>query len=266
MEPTIDILLKAMKKLKEIIKTSARWLGYDIRRTVNNTIPVEFSKDEVELYEYVYGNQLTMVSAENLFTTMMACKHVIERSIEGDFVECGVWRGGNAIAAAGLFKLHGVDKKIYLFDTFEGMTEPTSDDVAFSGAVDAFDTYARNRKAGHNEWCLASLDDVRGNFRSANLLDEKVKFVQGDVSLTLADAANLPANIAVLRLDTDWYESTKIELDVLYPRLSQSGVLIVDDYGHWQGAKKAVDEYFDQHGKKPFLQYMTYSSRVGVKT
>ena len=255
-----------MKALKDVIKAALNNFGYDVRKIVENTVPVEFSKDEMELYNHVFNNRLSMASAEGLYATMLACKHVIENSIEGDFVECGVWRGGHGIAAAGLFKLHGVNKKTYLFDTFKGMTEPSPHDVALRGAVKASEKFHENQRDGHNEWCFASRDDVRRNFEAAGLLDETIVFVEGDVLSTLKDARNIPQTIAVLRLDTDWYESTKYELDTLYPRLSPGGVLIVDDYGHWAGARRAVDEYFKTHGKRPFLNYTDYTVRTGVKT
>jgi predicted O-methyltransferase YrrM len=96
------------------------------------------------------------------------------------------------------------------------------------------------------------------------LLSPSVRFVEGDVVQSLKIESNLPESISVLRLDTDWYESTRAELEVLYPRLSPGGVLIIDDYGHWGGAKKAVDEYF-RGRPKPLLQYTDYTGRMGVK-
>ncbi len=141
-----------MKAFKDIVKVLLKKLGYDIRKITDNIVPVEFSNDEIELYNYVYSNRLTMSSAECLYTTIMACKHVIENSIDGDFVECGVWRGGNAIAAAGMFKLYAVNKNVYLFDTFKGMTEPTPKDVAFSDAAKAHDAYIKNQIKTQSEW------------------------------------------------------------------------------------------------------------------
>jgi hypothetical protein len=255
----------SMSRFKNLAKYAVSKLGYDVRKVVNNTLPVELTQDEIELFHFVYYNKFSMAPAEGLYSTMMACKNVIENSIAGDFVECGVWRGGNAILAAGIFNLYGADRKIYLFDTFKGMTEPEVHDTPFSSAVDAPEKYQKNQMKDHNAWCYASLDDVRSNFREAGLLNENVKFIEGDVLSTLGEECNIPDEIAVLRLDTDWYESTKMEMEVLYPRLSNSGILILDDYGHWQGAKKAVDEYFERHGKRPFLQYINYTNRVGVK-
>jgi O-methyltransferase len=88
--------------------------------------------------------------------------------------------------------------------------------------------------------------------------------VPGRVEETLA--FDLPDQIALLRLDTDWYESTKVSLEQLYPRLVPGGVLIIDDYGHWQGCRKAVDDYFYKTDQKILLQRIDYTGRIGIKT
>jgi O-methyltransferase len=243
-------------------------LGLEVRRRPASNVvkmPVELSVAEQGIIDYVQEHQLSMTSNERLWATLMACKHVIERGIEGDFVECGVWRGGNAFIAASIFKLYGESRRVYLFDTFGGMTAPTEKDKRVVDDTSAMDVFRQNQKDTHNEWCYASIEDVRNNFSKAGLLRENVVFVEGDVVKTLDDDANLPSQISVLRLDTDWYESTLKELEVLYPRLGLGGVLIVDDYGHWAGAKQATDEYFTKHQNRPFLQYTDYSGRVAVK-
>ena len=158
----------------------------------------------------------------------------------------------------------GDRRTVRLFDTFAGMTEPTSSDVRARDGQDAMAEFLTNRTDTHNAWCYASLDDVTSSFEALGLLGPNVQFVQGDVARTLKDASNLPERISVLRLDTDWYESTRLELETLYPRLSPGGVLILDDYGHWEGARKAVDEYFTNH-PRPLLQYTDYTGRMGVK-
>jgi len=228
-------------------------------------MPVELTPEECDIIRYVLLHKLTMVSPERLWTTLMACKHAIEREIDGDFVECGVWRGGNAMVAAEMFKLYGVSKKVWLFDTFRGMTAPTDADVKFSNGVAAQNKYVSTGRGTHNEWCYASLDDVKNNFIQRGLMSAKVIFVEGDVCQTLSNSGHMPTSICVLRLDTDWYESTKKELEVLYPRLSVGGSLILDDYGHWSGTKKATDEYFETYGNRPFLQYTDHPSRISVK-
>lgn len=249
-------------------KSMFRALGFEVRRRSASDVvkmPVELSAEEQDIFEYVRENQLSMTSNERLWTTLMACKHVIDRGIEGDFVECGVWRGGNALIAAAIFKLYGESRRVYLFDTFGGMTAPTEKDKRVVDDSTAMEAFLQNQRDTHNEWCYASIEDVRNNFSKAGLLGDNVLFVKGDVVKTLGEDANLPSRISVLRLDTDWYESTLKELEVLYPRLGLGGVLIIDDYGHWAGAKQATDEYFSAHQNRPFLQYTDYTGRVAVK-
>ena len=213
------------------------------------------------MLEYVLRNRLSMTSVERLATTIMACKHVVSREIPGDFVECGVWRGGHPILAAWTFQNLGSDRRVFLFDTFAGMTAPSGKDSDAS----AMRGFLENQRVTHNEWCYASLEDVKQNLEKAGLLNDRVVFVKGDVLDTLSKEELLPKRISVLRLDTDWYESTKRELEILYPRLSVCGSLIIDDYGHWAGARDATEEYFSSSGGRPFLQYIDYTSRAGVK-
>ena len=91
------------------------------------------------------------------------------------------------------------------------------------------------------------IDNLVTGYRK--LINNKAIFIKGDVLKTLSKEENLPQQIALLRLDTDWYESTKFEMNVLYPRIIKDGVLLIDDYTDWQGCKKAVDEYFYENFK-----------------
>ena len=120
-------------------------------------------------------------------------------------------------------------------------------------------------KNTHNEWCYASLEDVQKNCSDSGIDIAALKFIKGDVCDTLKKPDNVPDKISVLRLDTDWYESTKAELEVLYPKLSNGGVLIIDDYGHWEGARKAVDEYFSLQKYKPLFNVIDRTGRSALK-
>lgn len=200
----------------------------------------------------------TGTSRERRAAMVRSLQMLDARGIEGDIVECGVWRGGNIILARRL----SPDRVVWLYDTFSGMTMPGPEDVAHHGAS-ARERYHRQRDMAQ-PWCFASIETVKANLRATDTLDDaKLRFVAGDVLVTLKDAENLPERIALLRLDTDWYASTKVELEVLFPLLVQGGVLIVDDYGHWQGAKKAVDEYFA--GKGVRLEKIDYTGVMMVK-
>jgi O-methyltransferase len=250
--------------LKTIIKKTFALAGLrvtSLEGPPRRGFPAEFSDEDKVIFNYVRDNELSLVADESLFTTILACSHVAAHAIEGDFVECGVYRGGNAIAAADVFRRRAPGRAVWLFDTFAGMTAPTAVDVSVNG-VSADAKFRLHQKDGHNEWQFASLDDVRRNFARASLHEANARYVKGDVLETLK-AGPLPDRISVLRLDTDWYESTKLELELLYPRLARGGVLIVDDYGSWEGSRRAVEEYFALH-PRPYLQVCD-STRVGVK-
>jgi len=204
----------------------------------------------------------TLTGIERQWALIKAVDYLNAKGIAGDFVECGVWRGGNLMIAKELCRNSTIGRKFHLFDTFAGMSAPTEADTTHSGA-DAAATYRERVREDHVDWVYASLEDVRENFRRAGLLDDRVIFVKGKVEDTLTDPQNVPQKIALLRLDTDFYESTRAELEVLYPRLVPGGVLVVDDYGHWRGARKAVDEYFK--GTPILWSRIDYTARMSVK-
>ena len=206
----------------------------------------------------------TMTSPERVLALINAIRDLQKSSIHGDFVECGVWKGGSMLAAAlTLDSLNNHDRDLYLFDTFSGMTQPTEEDVDISGveAVDLLDQEERSEES--NIWCLAGLAVVKKTMGMSCYPEKQIHYVAGDVLNTLTD--NVPEKIVLLRLDTDWYESTKHELEVLFPRLVTGGVLIIDDYGHWKGAKKAVDEYFADNDVSISLHEIDYTGRIAVK-
>ena len=205
----------------------------------------------------------TMTSVDSLYYTYRAVRHVVENNIPGDFVECGVWKGGNTMMVAlTLMKLGDKSRKIYLYDTFEGMSEPTEKDISYK-QEDADGEWKTSQKNGYNEWCYSPLDEVKNNLKSAGYPEEKIVFVKGKVEDTIPGV--IPEKIAILRLDTDWYESTYHELIHLYPLLSKNGFLIIDDYGYWQGAREAVDKYFAENGIDIFMNRLDNSARGGIK-
>ena len=207
----------------------------------------------------------SMTSPERMVATVLACKYVIDNGIHGDFVEVGVWRGGNAFLAKQIFDLYGAPVTVWLFDTFAGMTEPGPEDLKTSSREPAEVQFKKSQKDEHVDWCYASLDDVKSSASEMFGTLEGIRFIQGDVLETLDQTTNLPKTISILRLDTDWYASTKKELDVLYPRLATNGVLMIDDYGHWDGARSAVEEYFARSSAKPLLAPVDYTGRIALK-
>ena len=210
-------------------------------------------------------SRFSMASQERLLSTFLACKYVVQNDIPGDFVECGVWRGGNAFLAKKVFDMYDSPRKVWLFDTFTGMTKPTSHDKFASSNEPASSKYDASLRVDFVDWCYASLEDVQLNALELFGSLDGFSFIQGDVTETLNIPSNLPESISVLRLDTDWYESTRKELQILYPRLGVGGVLIIDDYGYWEGARLAVDEYFADLSSRPLLVPVDETGRVALK-
>ena len=205
----------------------------------------------------------TMTSDERLSALCHATRHVARHRVPGDIVECGVWRGGSSMAAAmTLLAERDESRTLYLFDTFEGMTEPGEFDRAALSGETAHSLLEKSERSA-NVWAYAPLNDVRANLRKTRYRQDRIHFIKGRVEDTIPSQA--PDRIAILRLDTDWYESTRHELLHLYPRLSTGGILVIDDYGHWQGARRAVDEYIEENRLNLLLHRIDYTGRLAIK-
>ena len=225
--------------LKKIFKNFFEYFGYKI---ISKDLPIDFSEFEKELIRKVQN--YTMTSPERLKSLIDAINYIIRNNISGSFVECGVWRGGSMMAAMlVLISLKETNRQFYLYDTFEGMSEPSEYDIdySFNNANKLLNINAKNKE--NKIWCYSPIEDVKKNISTTNYPLENVNYIQGKVENTIPKFC--PEKIALLRLDTDWYESTKHELEQLFPKLVKGGILIVDDYGFWKGSKKAVDEFFD---------------------
>lgn len=205
----------------------------------------------------------TMTSTERLYSLYTAVNYICENNIQGAFVECGVWKGGSSMLGALRLMAHGeISREIYLYDTFAGMSMPGEVDVKFNGDK-AFDKWKSNEGEEINLWDYAPLEEVKQNIYSTGYPKNCIKFIKGKVELTIPQT--LPGKIALLRLDTDWYESTYHELKHLYPLLVPGGIVIIDDYGHWKGARKAVDQYISENKIPIFLHRIDYTGRIAVK-
>lgn len=213
---------------------------------------------------YAAALPCTMTSPERMYALWQAVGHVVARGVPGALVECGVWRGGSSMVMAHALLGAGVDdRELWLYDTFAGMPEASAGDVDFSGVPAS----ARLEQAAGDRDDLvvayASLPEVQANMASTGYPAQRVHCVPGLVEDTIPGQA--PAQIALLRLDTDWEASTRHELVHLWPRLAPGGVLIVDDYGHWSGARRAVDGFFAGRDDAPLLVRVDYTGRLGVK-
>jgi len=222
--------------------------------------PPDCSDEQVRILEAV--RPFTMTNDDRLLAVIGAVEYVVKHDIPGDIVECGVWRGGSMMAAAKTLLQRGSrERTLHLFDTFEGMPPAQDIDKTYRGESAA----ALLAQADREDfiWAVAGIEDVRRNVDSTGYPKERIVYVKGNVEDTIPGSA--PDTIAILRLDTDWYESTRHELTHLYPRLSRGGVLIIDDYGHWQGARRAVDEYLAGVGEPLLLNRIDYTGRIAVK-
>jgi hypothetical protein len=193
----------------------------------------------------------TMTDTVRLFGMVEALRYIVRVGVPGAIVECGVWRGGSMQAAAlTLLEYHDTERELHLFDTFEGMPPPSDVDVRLKDGQTA-EEIMRTSDKDSAIWAIAGLDDVKQGMAETGYPPEKVVYHQGRVEETIPDEA--PDQIALLRLDTDWYESTRHELDHLYDRLSPGGILIVDDYRYWEGSYRATHEWLDETREPVFL-------------
>ena len=184
-------------------------------------------------------SDFTMVNNKHIKEIQGFVDYINKNNVEGAIVECGVWKGGMMMACINTQQNYNEEREFYLYDTYEGMTEPNSSKDLKQ------DKENYNRK---KEWYKVDSNLVKNNIQLCNYNSEKIHYIKGDVVETLNDI--IPEKISILRLDTDWYESTKKELDVLYNRVSNNGFVVIDDYnnkdkqGNPRGARVACNEFF----------------------
>jgi O-methyltransferase len=218
-------------------------------------------------FEQAYGRSrpYTMVSKDRQIHQYEAVQYVVKAGIPGAILECGVWLGGSMMmAASALLDVGDRSRDLFLYDTYAGHPKPDAErDIDIHGKALVEEYYKRRSGDGFSDWARVSIEDVEANMRSTGYPEPKIHLIKGKVENTIP--AQSPNTIALLRLDTDWYESTLHALRHLFPRLSAGGVLIIDDYGHMKGAKMAVDQYFDEIGKTYLLTRIDYSCRSTIK-
>ena len=238
-------------------------VGYRLVKLDSSKTQIQVDMDPGFLPIYEKSKTQTMTSMANMYALHKAVQYIADAKIPGDIVECGVWKGGSMMIAALTLEYMGdVDRQLWLYDTYAGMAQPTDRDV---------DPYGRspqqrwqNAESGDiNTWCMAPLDEVKSNLYSTAYPKQKMRFVEGKVEETIPDS--LPETIALLRLDTDFFDSTHHELVHLFPKLSPNGVLIIDDYGWWKGSRDATDQYFEANGVNILLHRVDSTSRVAIK-
>ncbi len=175
----------------------------------------------------------TMIGRARLDNIQMLAESVLAESVPGDFMECGVWRGGATIFMRAILRAHGdVARQVWVADSFAGLPAPDLARYPQDRGLEAFSTF---------DALAVPLEQVKDNFERYDLLDERVRFLPGFFSATLPTAP--VERLSLLRLDGDMYESTFEALTHLYPKLSPGGYCIVDDYGDIAPCKRAVEDY-----------------------
>jgi O-methyltransferase len=218
------------------------------RRRPKRDLPRQFDDEAKEIVRAVRGR--TMTAPQKVFALIEATRYTLDSDVPGAIVECGVWRGGSMQAVALALLRRGVsDRDLHLYDTFEGMPDPTEEDRAVGGRSAA--ELLATRPKTSRLWAVADLDDVRAGMAETGYPPERIHYHVGRVEDTIP--AEAPDQIALLRLDTDWYESTRHELEHLFDRVPSGGVVIIDDYGSWEGARRAVDEFIERTGTRLLL-------------
>lgn len=255
---------------KWLSKLSASFLEVEFRNNIKtsrgnfkNEFPSDFLQDEIDLIKLARGK--TMTSQERMLALIHAIDYLEKHKIEGDILECGVWKGGSMLIAAKRLLTHNsTERNLYLFDTFEGMSTPTDLDISSVDNEKASDLLGKVEKtSGDNIWCYSTEQEVSKTMTSSGYPISKIHLIKGKVEDTIPHESL--DRIALLRLDTDWYESTKHELENLFDLLVPGGILIIDDYGHWSGARKAVDEFIEKRNLKLFLNRIDYTGRIAIK-
>ena len=176
----------------------------------------------------------SMISQDRFTTNLNSIDHIEKNNIQGDVVEIGVWKGGSILSMIMKYETYKkADRTFYLYDTFTGMTPPSTLDCDLENSLAL--------KILHYDYikCVAPYDLVK-KVIDTHTSYPFVEYIVGDILKNITYPKN---KIAVLRLDTDWYESTKVELETFYPLVQTNGIVIIDDYGHWKGCKQAVDEF-----------------------
>lgn len=179
----------------------------------------------------------SMISKERFMENIKAVEYIEKNNIKGCIIEIGVWKGGSILSMMLASQLYSnVPREFHLYDTFEGMTLSSEADKDINNI-------SAQHLINQNPFlkCISGLEEVQNNIRRHCQI--KAEYHVGDILKNKF----VPNQIAILRLDTDWYESTKYELDTFYDSVSPGGVILIDDYGHWQGCKKAVDEFLEKH-------------------
>jgi O-methyltransferase len=261
------------RRTKVATRELFRRLGYQISRTPRpeitessteiDLLPPDFEAVDSALWHRV--KPFTMTTPERVYGLRKNVHHVLKHNIRGDFVECGCWKGGSAmVMALSAIEAGDTSRHIHLFDTFEAGWPPGGEeDITMFGetADELWEKAVASGQTPESLFCRAA--DVRRAMTETGYPEANVHLIAGRVEDTVP--AQAPEQISILRLDTDWFESTRHEWEHLFPRVSSGGIVIIDDYGCFKGARKATDEYLARLSKPMALHRLDSTCRVGVK-
>lgn len=189
------------------------------------------------------SSKYSLLSEERLLNNIRSIDHILFKNIQGHIVEIGVYTGGSIMAMIYALQRNNVLKHIYLYDTFEGMTNPTANDNIIATGEHYNNAVVKNPSLA----CNASLEDVKQNINTTNYDKAYIHYIKGNI----LNNQIFPDKISILRLDTDFYDSTKHELETFYDLVSPGGIIIIDDYGFWNGSRRATDEFLQD---KPHIK------------
>lgn len=188
----------------------------------------------------------TMLSYARLSKLADIATELERLPVAGSFVECGVWNGGSAAVMA--HAAQGPHRPVWLFDSWEGLPDAEALDVSFTG------------EPGEMGMARGSVEAVHEVlFERLRLPRDAIRFVHGWFQETLPDLRGAVGPIALLHMDCDWYESVKCCLEQLYDQVVAGGYVVVDDYGHWEGCRRAVDEFLTARGVTAALTWVDYT-------
>ena len=248
---------------KRILK-QFEWELVDLKKESKRKKVYAYNLEKEANYAIEPIKQNTMVSHSCLVTLYQQVRYILENNIEGDLVECGVWKGGCVGLMAQVQKELGSFRDMHIFDSFIGLPKACEKD-----------SYEDQLRFGisSKDVIEASYDNYAGEnfvkdllFKRLNYPSNRVKIHKGWFQETIPIYVNNCEKIALLRLDGDLYESTKICIDNLWPKLSRNGILIIDDYAWHEGCKNAIDEYFSNIKKPYFNEIYNSGAKYLIKT
>jgi O-methyltransferase len=209
-----------------------------------------------ELYSLI--KDYTMCRQERFTTFCNAIKNT--NYLEGCIVECGVWKGGMICGASKFAINNNINRKFYAFDSYEGFPEPTEKDIV---------AYTNESALKLDNWGVKSapvnLESLTTLLECMNLLSIPIDMIIPIKGWFKDTVPLFDKKIVILRLDGDWYDSTKVCLDYLYDKVISGGIIILDDYGYWKGCKEATDEFLSKHNINITLNKTDFSEVWFIK-